>query len=418
MVNPLDLLSHGGTVKAIFNVSKTLLALLALAAFVILVNLFFASFDQHRIQQTNSAFAKTTSTPKPASKKPRTNPNPDAAATQANTTMPTATAIDLISLERLHVSEFVPFEYKCDWSALAPDGEQLLCGKEDGLWYGSLTNGLAKRIDDNAYAQWLPNGKQIAYYGGAPPGGTTELYLLDILSGNKTLLSKATSWLHIRVSPRGEILFPEEGDLYLWDPTTETKRLLLSSSSGAKTGIYPGQFSFDIRVMDSNYALSPDGQHLVVQSVLYDEGTLALVDLTSGEAITLTNTVENLPRPFAWSPDGRLAFDVQGKGDIPELWVMNADGSDKHRVLQGTQRGAYTRMTWMPDGQTLLFVDRSLTGEEGVNDEYYAINVNEGKPKKLFANGAGLTISADGHTLFLTRNSVELNQRFIAHLEW
>jgi Tol biopolymer transport system component len=326
--------------------------------------------------------------------------------------------MDVIPLERLHVSEFIPFEYKCDWSAIAPDGEQLLCGKKDGLWYGSLTNGVDKRIGDNAYAQWLPNGKQIAYYDGAPPGGTTELYLLDIVSGNKTLISKATSWLHIRVSPRGEILFPEEGDLFLWDPTTETKRLLLSSSTGAETGVYPGQFSIDIRVMDSNYALSPDGQHLVVQSVLYDEGTLALVDLANHQVITLTNTIENLPSPFGWSPDGRLAFDVQGKGDIPELWVINADGSDKHRVLQGTQRGAYTRMTWMPDGQTLLFVDRSLTGEEGVYDEYYAINITKGEPKKLFENGRGMALSADGHELFVGRNAVELQQFFIATLDW
>jgi serine/threonine protein kinase/Tol biopolymer transport system component len=56
-----------------------------------------------------------------------------------------------------------------------------------------------------------------------------------------------------------------------------------------------------------------------------------------------------------WSPDGRqIAFARQPNGDPGaslELWLMNADGTNPHRVSEMTGAGA---PVWMPDGEKIL----------------------------------------------------------------
>ena len=50
-----------------------------------------------------------------------------------------------------------------------------------------------------------------------------------------------------------------------------------------------------------------------------------------------------------WSPDGtRIAFRSQRDGD-PEIWLMNADGSEPHRLARGLSPA------WSPDGSKIAY---------------------------------------------------------------
>jgi Tol biopolymer transport system component len=56
----------------------------------------------------------------------------------------------------------------------------------------------------------------------------------------------------------------------------------------------------------------------------------------------------------AWSPDGRrIAFQSNVSGDF-QLWVMNADGSGKTRLLSDPGYAHY-EPSWSPDGSRLVF---------------------------------------------------------------
>jgi len=57
------------------------------------------------------------------------------------------------------------------------------------------------------------------------------------------------------------------------------------------------------------------------------------------------------PRALAWSPDGRkLAFVASQGSNGQAIWVMNADGSDPVRLVEG----GYSP-TWSPDGGRIAF---------------------------------------------------------------
>jgi TolB protein len=62
-----------------------------------------------------------------------------------------------------------------------------------------------------------------------------------------------------------------------------------------------------------------------------------------------------------WSPDGRrIAYDSNRGGLISALWLMNADGSHKHRITQ--PRTQATNQTWAPNGRWIAF---TRAGEGG-----------------------------------------------------
>ena len=62
----------------------------------------------------------------------------------------------------------------------------------------------------------------------------------------------------------------------------------------------------------------------------------------------------------AWSPDGRrIVFTSTRDGD-PEVYVMNADGSEPRRLTTTPGRDAHP--SWSPDGRTIAFQSPRLDG--------------------------------------------------------
>ena len=104
---------------------------------------------------------------------------------------------------------------------------------------------------------------------------------------------------------------------------------------------------------------SPDGKKLlfVAPGSSKTQGLdIYLLDLSTAgsQPVDLSNHIGNDTDP-AWSPDGKLiAFTGDARGDgILQLFMMNADGSNLHRI--STDYMEYSP-TWQPDMQWLLYV--------------------------------------------------------------
>jgi WD40-like Beta Propeller Repeat len=167
-----------------------------------------------------------------------------------------------------------------------------------------------------------------------------------------------------------------------WSPTGDGIIIGITSFSSSTTQIYEvapdGGAKRVLLTLAGGYepAFSPDGSQIAyvgLGSAPRSGGIIiAAADGTHPRQLTstldATKSVDSEPR---FSPDGsRLVFTrsvTDPAGTTPgtfELWMVDADGSDLHRLTAGEpQAEPYGAAHWSPDGSHLLFIgSRSANG--------------------------------------------------------
>ncbi len=152
--------------------------------------------------------------------------------------------------------------------------------------------------------------------------------------------------------------------------------------------------------------VSPDGRMLAF-ALLGDIYTMPL----SGGAPT------RIAEGLAWevhprfSPDGtRIAF-TSDRGGGDNIWIMNADGSDK-RQLTKEQFRLLNQPTWSPDGQFVAAKKHFTTGRSLGTGEVWLYHVSGGdgialveRPNEQHQKELGEPVYApDGSAIYYTRN--------------
>jgi len=140
-----------------------------------------------------------------------------------------------------------------------------------------------------------------------------------------------------------------------------------------RDGTNQTQLTFDEH-RDYGPTWSPDGKRIAFRSDRDGNSELYSINVNGSGERRLTNSPssDNSPR---WGPDGRILFVTdRGTGSKTSLWVMNADGSDQHRLTPSSFFWNESRPTWSPDGNHVIFqADRD--GPLG-NTELYSMAVN------------------------------------------
>ena len=158
---------------------------------------------------------------------------------------------------------------------------------------------------------------------------------------------------------------------------------------------------------NGDFTFSPDGQRVAfTQRCTYGIpgcGFVTILDLRTGNRTELTATLvqgahKSGPGSLAWSPDGtRIAFireTLQGQPTPPDsnLWLINADGKNLHRVALAVPR--VTAPQWSPDGSTIALMSDLLL--DGTPDPVPAQDVYTVKP-----DGTGLRqLTTDGRSIW------------------
>lgn len=121
-------------------------------------------------------------------------------------------------------------------------------------------------------------------------------------------------------------------------------------------------------------SLSPDGSMIVLRSHLQadPEQPLWIVPTLGGDARRVPNVVAH---DATWMPDGRRLLIANGN----ELTVIDADGSDAHRLL--TAPGLAFWLRWSPDGQHLSFTLRDPNRQ---TSELWEVDADGRNPHPLF----------------------------------
>lgn len=145
-------------------------------------------------------------------------------------------------------------------------------------------------------------------------------------------------------------------------------------------------------------AFSPDGRFLLVSSDRSGPSSIYRSDAEGNGAVQLTKLFGvNVGSPV-WSPDSkRILFDARVDGN-PEIWVMNADGSDPQRVTNETSEDVTP--AWTPDGDSAVF-----TSNRGGDQQLWRAPVKRGAAVQLTREGGfAPVLSPDGKYFYYLRS--------------
>jgi TolB protein len=115
---------------------------------------------------------------------------------------------------------------------------------------------------------------------------------------------------------------------------------------------------------------SPDGTKLLFMSSAAGPPNIYMADTTGGGLKRITTSAGPDAQPV-WNPKtGRQVAFVSGRGGLPQLYVMNADGTNSEKV-DLPDMGYVVDPDWSPNGQLLAFSWRRPDG----NFDIYAMDI-------------------------------------------
>ncbi|MDF1532415.1 MAG: DPP IV N-terminal domain-containing protein [ANME-2 cluster archaeon] len=250
---------------------------------------------------------------------------------------------------------------KPDWS---PDGSKIAFQSDRGesadIWVmdadGSNLRQLTTDLSLDLYASWGPDSNSIVFY--SDRTGNSEIWAIEVDGTNERQITDDPAWDgNPAWGPDGRIVFSStrSGSMKLWimDPDGDDQ-IQLSTGDGD----------------DDVAAWSPDGRYIVFESTRSGDQQLWKLEIDTGEYTRLTfdahyersppdNFCPNL-MSASWSPDGtKIAYHTYtlGSGDI---WVMDADGSNKTVMISGDMNTDFYSPTWSPDGTKIAFQDKVI----------------------------------------------------------
>jgi TolB protein len=175
---------------------------------------------------------------------------------------------------------------------------------------------------------WSSDGTKLAFSGSR--SGDPEIYVSDASGINAKQITRF----------RGPDVSPT------WNPKTNSQIAWCSGRSGL-----PQIYTMDsdgtnvARLTDGGYATSPswspNGQFLAFAwNRKYGPGApggqdIYIMDIASKRWTQLTHDNGRMDFP-SWSPDGRHIVFQRGDGGGAEIWTMLADGTEQHRLSQGS----------------------------------------------------------------------------------
>jgi len=245
----------------------------------------------------------------------------------------------------IHLPE-APDAYDVSWS---PDGMQLAYAAPGGLWVADVLTGDSQQITycgteiSACHLAWSPDGSVIAV-----ARGGSGIELLDPLTGESSMLETPAGTIQPTWSPDGSrIAFQAiEG----FGTGYQQRRLYAIRRDGSDLTLLLESEAESLGAWDPSW--SPDGSTIAyLGSTPTADGTdgdvlhLMLLEFDGSEPSKLVDVGSCFCVGFApgltWSPDGMsLALNVPGSGNYG-LHIVNADGTDFHRVSDGALAPAW-----------------------------------------------------------------------------
>ena len=214
----------------------------------------------------------------------------------------------------------------------------------------------------------------------APTGIYSDLY---------TMQADGTRQLRLTLDPQRGYFGPS------WAPDGRSIAFSLGSGSGPfnlylmhADGSQPTQLTH-LTLNAYLQRWSPDGTKLAFIAQQGSDVSTAAIYTINADGSNMTRLTHEAAWEYgpAWSPDGRsIAFGTQ-QGGSWHVAIMNADGSNQHRLT--TMSG--NKPTWSPDGRFIVF-----TSDVSGHNDLYRMNADGSQVHLLAVDGDHAAWSPDG----------------------
>ncbi len=242
-----------------------------------------------------------------------------------------------------------------------------------------------KKITDfiNCYsAKWTPDGNRILYLKGG--GSTHELFIMDAAGINEHKIADGVEYY--AVAPDGTRLcyvnYDSGWEIFMCGLDGSNK-IKLTDTQKQKFGLYWSPVNPEIAFTENDnisgsyeniYRIKVDTGILDTLATGYDlpqisdwskDGNYILfganhaevyrISLSSKQITQLTNAAYRDERA-SFSPDGKKILFETGRENGVQVYIMNWDGSDQHKVSKYSNSCMYPK--WSPDGTSISYISQ------------------------------------------------------------
>jgi len=255
---------------------------------------------------------------------------------------------------------------------------------------GSNTRRLTDKAEYIQYPTWSPDGQRIAFISTDIDKQIWDIYTMNADGLDRKLILHSTD--------DGLKVFDRSNPT--WSPDGTKLAFLARNQQG--TNIYTvnadGTNIFNVtpdEYIDIAPVWSPDGTRLLLTN--YADGKFHVISADG------TNRTQLTTRPGfdpLWSPDGQKITFASYKNGVQEIYVINANGSNLTQLTVGSGNEFYPAFNgpngtpvWSPDGTQLVFI----SGRHGRPD-VYSMNADGSNQMQLTSEGEsrGPSYSPDG----------------------
>lgn len=218
---------------------------------------------------------------------------------------------------------------------------------------------------------WHPNGRRVVYSRMSNAG--TQIEQLDLETG----AARSMSPTGLNITP----VYSQDGRYIVYSSGDESgSDLLMVSAEAANGSMAPQRLTFGRGSDNQSPTFSPDGRQIAFISGRSRFPEVYTMDADGTNVQLLTPFVPGV-RTYRtapdWSPDGRTVAYEQQNGDF-QVWMINIRDKEPRRL---TSEGENEGPTWAPDGRHL-----ALSSTRGGSKQIWVLDTESGRFRQLTYN--------------------------------